>query len=444
MGTLGIGAVKRWGGRRAWGKVLSGENPLLLRVLPRSFFLPLQRRGLDPVPEWTERADTAPVHRWASVLGMRLWLATGYDEVRSVLADTDRYSNDVRQLVRRTEATGSEAIGGLGFTDPPDHTRLRRYLTPEFTRRRLARLEPRIEQIVHEQLDTLERAAEGDAPIDLVSGFAFPVPFRVICELLGLSMEECEQFRTLGQARFDFSGGARGLLGAAAPTREFLIGVAARQRQRPGEGLIGSLVRSHGDELDDVELGGLADGLFLGGYETSASMLALGTMALLQDPAQYAALCREPDDVERLVEELLRYLSVVQVAFPRFARVDHELGGQRIRAGDAVVCSLAAANHAEQFGPTRQRLDTQRVGPPGHLAFGHGPHRCVGAELARAELRIAFRALVGRFPHLSLAADPAELQFRPTSIVYGLESLPVRLGQPSTNQPPFSAATARA
>ncbi len=219
----------------------------------------------------------------------------------------------------------SEQIGGLGMTDPPNHTVLRRYLTPEFTKSRLARLEPVIRAVVDSRLDAMEAAGP---VVDLVEQFAFPIPFEVICELLGLPVDDRAEFRRLGVARFDLAQGGVGIFGSAAHSREFLIRSVAAQRTDPGPGLIGELLREHGDELDDVTLGGLADGVFLGGYETSASMLALGTYLLSEDPAAMDLVRSDDATASRVIEELLRHLTVVQVAFLRFARHDLELGGQ--------------------------------------------------------------------------------------------------------------------
>jgi cytochrome P450 len=250
------------------------------------------------------------------------------------------------------------------------------------------------------------------------------VPFLVICELLGLPVEERETFRGLASARFDVTYGGSGAFGAISGSREYLKDFTRRQRLDPGDGLVGQIIREHGDEINDFDLAGLADGAFTGGLETSASMLALGTAVLLRNPEHYRRLATEPERAEVTVEELLRYLSVVQVAFPRFAKEDIEVAGQRVRKGDVVMCHLAAAGRDpragrdDRFDPDRERVT--------HVAFGHGFHRCVGAELARMELRIAYPALARRFPDLTLASD--ELEFRPKSIVYGLEALPVRLG----------------
>jgi cytochrome P450 len=362
------------------------------------------------------------------VFGMNVWLVSGYEQARVVLSDTSNYSTDVRALMGGpNDPSDANPIGGLGFTDPPEHTRLRKYLMSEFTGRRLAGLTPQVEQIVAGRLDRLEQlGASSGNPVDLVPEFAFPIPFLVICELLGLPVDDRERFRQLGHARFDVNGGGAGTFGAMSQSREFLLEAVARQRRDPGDGLIGALIRDHGDDINDLELAGLADGVFTGGYETSASMLALGTLALLQDPDAFALIRKDDAAADGVIDELLRYLSVVQIAFPRFARRDLNLFGTRIAAGDVVVCSLSGANRDAAFGSEPDRFDPRRSGRS-HLAFGHGFHRCVGSELARIELRVAFRALTRRFPDLALAIDPGELRFRDLSIVYGLDSLPVHL-----------------
>ncbi|CAN5575159.1 cytochrome P450 [soil metagenome] len=413
-------SVRQWAGRRLMTSSVGKKAGIFgITVLPKKLTMPLQRDELDPLPALTELRRTGPITKLSRVWGMSVWLVTGYEEAKAVLNDTTSYSSDIRALI----GTGAEPIGGLGFTDPPDHTRLRKILTPEFTLRRLARLQPRIEQIVEERVDALR--AGGDV-VDLVSEFAFPIPFLMICDLLGLPDDERERFRSLGHARFDVNGGGAGTLGAVSQSREFLLDAVRRQRLEPGDGLIGSILRDHGDEIDDLELAGLADGVFTGGYETSASMLALGTLALLRDPAAFALIRTDPSAVDQIVDELLRYLSPVQIAFPRFARQDMELFGTSVKAGDVVVCSLTSANRDDVFGESPDAFDSARSGRS-HLAFGHGFHRCIGSELARMELRVAFRALARSFPDLELAVPANALQFRELSIVYGVQSLPVRL-----------------
>ena len=411
-------SVRRWAGRRLLARSVGRGNTLAdLSNLPAHLTMPLRRSGLDPLPALAEIREADPVTKLSRVLGMNVWLVTGYDEARAVLSNTQDYSTDIRSLLG---GDGEQAIGGLGFTDPPEHTRLRRLLAPEFTGRRLADLLPKIERIVDTQLDVL---AAGGPVVDLVSQFAFPVPFHVICELLGLPDVDREPFRLLGHARFDVTGGGPTTFTAMA---ESLMNAVSAQRQAPGDGLIGAVVREHGDEVTDLELSGLIDGVFTGGYETSASMIALGTLALIRDPAAFALVRDHDDAVDTVVNELLRYLSVVQISFPRFARRDLQLFGRRVKAGDVVVCSLSAANRDAAFGAGADRFDPHRPPRP-HLAFGHGFHRCIGSELGRMELRVALRALTRRFPDIALAVDPGELRFRDLSIVYGVQALPVRL-----------------
>ncbi|TWE12904.1 cytochrome P450 [Rudaeicoccus suwonensis] len=412
--------IRRWVGRRLLSTAAAGRSSGVagISVLPKKLTMPLRRDGLDPLPALNTMREQTPVHRLRRVFGINVWLVSGYDEARSVLADTTSYSTDIRPMLGMDHDV---SIGGLGFTDPPEHTRLRKFLTPEFTIRRLAHLQPVIDRIVAERLDAMEAA--GPVP-DLVQEFAFPIPFLVICELLGLPVEDRERFRALGHARFDVTGGGAGTFGAMSESREFLQEAVQRQRVDPGDGLLGQIIRDIGDEVTDEELGGLADGVFTGGYETSASMLSLGTLALLRDPASYRLAASE--QIDAVVDELLRYLTVVQISFPRFAKADMELFGKRISKGDVVIVSLSGANRDSALGDNPDTIDPTAIRPT-HLGFGHGFHRCVGAELARMELRAAFQGLSRRYPQLQLAVPPEELQFRDLSIVYGVESLPVRL-----------------
>ena len=424
----------RWSWARSWARrtvarrlFSSTGRPSGLSevaVLPNKLTMPLRRDQLDPVAELGRTRENRPVTRLGRLLGLSVWLVSGYEQARVVLDDSTSYSTDIRPLLGARAS--AQSIGGLGFTDPPEHTRLRRFLTPEFAARRLSRLAPAIDRIVAQRLDAIEAAGAGDGVVDVVAGFAFPVPFFVICELLGLPLEDRERFRELGRARFDVNGGGGGAFGAMSQSRDFLLDAVGRQRSHPGEGLIGALISRHGSDLDDDTLAGLADGVFTGGYETSASTLALGLMALLRDPSTLAVIADDDAALDRVVEEMLRYLSVVQISFPRFARRDVDLFGQAIKAGDVVVCSFSGANRDTVFGADPQRFDATRQRRP-HLAFGHGLHRCIGSELARMEMRSAFRGFARRFPGARLAVDPSALRFRELSIVYGVHELPVRL-----------------
>lgn len=385
-------------------------------------FMPLMRHGLDPVPGLEERQRDEPVSKLEFPFGITAWLVTGYQDVQAVIGDTTRFSNDFSNVVATTggQATAAQDPGGLGFSDPPNHTRLRRALTPEFTMRRLSRLVPRIEQIVEQQLDLMQASG---SPVDLVETFAMPIPSLVICELLDVPYPDRADFQRLSGSRFDIFGGAGTGLEAISESLSYMSELVAAQRKHPGDGLLGMLIRDHGDEIDDRELAGLADGLLIGGHETTASMLALGAILLLTHPEAAARLRDDDEAVGPAVEEMLRYLTVVQVAFPRFARTDLELGGKQIRAGEMVLCSLSGANRDPALGPDMQGFDPTRISP--HLAFGYGAHRCVGAELAKMELRIAYPALLRRFPDLRLDQALADISFHEYSVVHGVDTLPV-------------------
>jgi cytochrome P450 len=415
--------------RSAVGALLTRAAPVALRLAPAVAVVPLRRNGMDPIPRLARLRERAPISRIPVPLRAGAWLVTGYEQAREVLAaPATTFSTDYRNFARAVGLPSKNHPGGLGFTDPPEHTRLRRVLTPEFTGRRLQRLVPRIDAVVTEQLDTM--AAGSADPVDLVAAFAFPVPSLAICELLGVPYAERADFQRLSTSRFDLGSGAQAAVGAVEGGVDYLLRIIRQQRAEPGEGLLGRLVRDHGDEFTDRELAGLADGLLTGGLETTASTIAMGALLLMQDRELFERIRTDPAAVDPFVEELLRYLSVVQVAFPRVALEPVRIGDREVKPGAVVVCSLSAANrdpalcpHAERFDPTRP---TTR-----HLAFGHGIHRCVGAELGKIELRAALPALVRRFPEMRLAADPAELPFRRSSIVHGIERLPVHLGPPA-------------
>ncbi len=371
-----------------------------LDKVPDSLSWPLQREVMAPSARLSEFRDEDPVRRLASLLGLEIWLVTGDAEAREVLSDTRSYSTDIRPYMGKSGSATDGDIGGLGFTDPPDHTRLRRLLTPEFTMRRLDRLRPGVEAIIERQVAEIAEAGAAGGQVDLVPTFAFPIPFLVICDLLGLPDEKRETFSKLATARFDVTGGGPGTVGAIGGSREFLLAEAARQRQAPGPGLIGQIIREHGEEITDFELGGLADGVFTGGLETSASMLALGTAVLLEDRELWNRIGADPTRVGPVVDELLRLLSVVQVAFPRFAKDDVVVAGRHISKGSVVLCSLPAANrdpratlgrhdgpHPRERQPPRLRLrlpplHRRRAGPDGAADGLPGAGRAVPGDAA--------------------------------------------------------------
>lgn len=417
-----------WLGRRylARKRRRGGFDLSAMSFLPDSALLPLQREGLDPVPGLREKHESeGPVSRLPLPFGgINVWLVTGYEEAKAVLGDASGFSNDFNNLVGKTAFTEDENPGGLGFKDPPDHTRLRRILTPEFTMRRLNRLTPRIQSIVDNQLEGLATAAASGGPVDLLEHFALPIPALTICELLGVDPEDRDEFQRLATGRFDLMGGMAPSFGAMNESMSYFDRIVKKQRENPGDDLLGMIVQEHGDTVDDRELTEMADGLLTGGLETTASTLALGIVVLLQDREWLRQVQEDDEAVKKFVDEALRYLTVVQVAFPRFARQDVEVGGVTIGAGDVVICSLIGANRDTDAGERLDEFDPSRKAPP-HLAFGHGVHRCIGAELGRMELKLAYPSLVRRFPEMRMAVDPSELTFRKRSIVYGVESLPV-------------------
>jgi cytochrome P450 len=417
--------ILAWVGRKYLARTQKkGFNLAKMSFLPDAALMPLRRDGLDPVAELGQKRATEPISKISLPFGFNAWLVTGYEENKKVLANTAGFSNDFTNLVGAAGVTEDQNPGGLGFADPPVHTRLRKVLTPEFTMRRLNRLTPRIHAIVEDQLDQMAKA---DKPVDLASYFALPIPSLTICELLGVPYEDRDDFQRLSTARFDLFGGASASLGAISESLTYLLDIVRKQRENPGDGLLGQLVKEHGDDIDDRELAGLADGLLTGGLETTASMLTLGALVLLRDRDAFVRIRDDDDAIDDFVEELLRYLTVVQVAFPRFAREDIEIGGVTIAKGDIVVCSLSGGNRDSVLGENMEEFDFARPATS-HLAFGYGAHRCIGAELAKMELRAAYPALVRRFPEMRLAVEPADLAFRKLSIVYGVEELPVLLG----------------
>lgn len=383
----------------------------------------MRRTGFDPVPELSSLRQHDGIVRITSGFGLDTWLITRYADVRSVLSDWESFSNTMQAGESEAPEPGDDASAiratlNLLASDPPEHTRLRRTIAPEFTARRLHRLEPRITVIVNDHLDALKRSGE---PGDLVPAFTNPVPVLVICELLGVPHEDREDFqkRTDGFLDITTSNAERAAL--QAESHAYMAKLVARNRVEPGDGLLGRLVSRHGTELDDAELVGLASLLLLAGSETTSNMLALGMFALLRHPEQLDVLRRDPGLVDAAIEELLRWLSIVHNTTAKVATRQVQIAGRTINAGDLVMCSLPAANRDPDLVMRPDELDITRPASR-HVAFGHGPHHCIGAPLARLQMRIALPALLGRFPGLRLAAEP---EFRSGHLTHGLDSLPV-------------------
>ncbi|MER6305965.1 cytochrome P450 [Streptomyces sp. NPDC001739] len=371
----------------------------------------------DPPAELLDARRHGPISRYTHLGGKPGWLITGYDLVRSVLADS-RFSSRKELLNVGDFEVPPAPPGEFLLMDEPQHGRYRKPLVGKFTVRRMRLLTERIEQITAECLDAMEKAGP---PADLVTSFAKPIPTIVICELLGVPYEDRGSF----QEQIDtFMGGETSdeeLIAAYTATQDYLAELVAAKRANPTDDVLSELTDS---DLTDEELKGISLILLAAGFDTTANMLSLGTFALLQNPAQLAALRDDPALTDGAVEELLRYLSVAK-SFLRTALVDVELGGQTIEAGTTVVLSYHTANRDPERFADPHVLDLRRP-YDGHLAFSHGIHQCLGQQLARVEMRVAFRALVDRFPTLRLAVPAEEVLLRPeTADIFGVKSLPV-------------------
>lgn len=391
--------------------------------------LHMRRAGFDPVPDMAALRDDEGVRQVETAFEMPAFLVARHADVKAVLADHARFSNESRRVF--FDAPGAPELsdeerermraGNLLGVDPPEHTRLRRMLTPEFTVRRMRRLEPRIIEIVDDHLDMMEKAGP---PADLVADFALPIPSLVICELLGVPYGDRADFQARTSKLLDISLPMEERLELGRASREYMADLVARAQADPGEDMLGMLVREHGDDLTTDELIGIAGLLLVAGHETTSNMLGLGTLALLRHPDQLALVRDDPAAVAPAVEELLRWLGIVHSGIPRTTTEPVEIGGVAIPADSLVVLALAAANRDPRFVADGDRLDITRDAA-GHVAFGHGVHHCLGAPLARMEMRTAFPALLRRFPDLALAVPFEEIGFRAFHFIYGLQSLPV-------------------
>ncbi|RCG28693.1 cytochrome P450 [Sphaerisporangium album] len=377
----------------------------------------------DPPKELVQAREHGPISRYPFPDGHQGWLITGYDLVRSVLADS-RFSSR-KELMRHhpTIDLGDIEVppappGEFLLMDEPQHSRYRKPLVGKFTVRRMRLLTERVEQITADHLDAMEKAGP---PADLVTAFAKPIPAIVICELLGVPYQDRGSFQQQVDSFLSGETSDEELMAAYTATQHYLAELVAAKRANPTDDVLSDLTES---DLTDEELRGVALILLAAGLDTTANMLALGTFALLRNPAQLAALRADSALADQAVEELLRYLSVAKT-FMRTALEDVELGGRTIEAGTTVILSYHTANRDPERFADPHVLDLRRQ-DGGHLAFGHGIHQCLGQQLARVEMRVAFPALINRFPTLRLAVPAEEVALRPeTADIFGVKSLPV-------------------
>ncbi|AQZ69232.1 putative cytochrome P450 hydroxylase [[Actinomadura] parvosata subsp. kistnae] len=357
-----------------------------------------------------------------------IWLATGYEVVRRILGDHENFST-------RRRLTAGEPIDGTGVTpvkelvghlmnlDPPEHTRLRRMLTPEFTLRRIRRLEPVISEIIEDHLNLIEDAGP---PADLQSMYAEPVGGATLCELIGVPRDDRAEFLRRCGLHLDMSRGSKRRAADSMAFNGYLDHLIGLQRKRPDDGFIGMLVQEHGDDVTDDELRGMITVVLLAGLDNISGMLGLGVLALLEHPEQIPVIFEERAVTDRAVDELTRYLSITFQPTPRMALNDVVVDGQTIKAGEIVVCSLPMANRDEALTPDPDVLDLRRQ-LAGHVGFGHGVHHCLGSSVSRVVLRLAYQALWRRFPDLRLAVPPEDIVFR-KAITHGPKRLPVTWG----------------
>ncbi|GAB7044752.1 MULTISPECIES: cytochrome P450 family protein [Catenuloplanes] len=381
----------------------------------------------NPHPVYAAWRAEGPVRRVQLPSGEEVWMVTGYHVARAALTD-GRLSKAPRDQDSYSDA-GNAINRHMLSADPPDHTRLRRLVAAAFTTRRVEELRPRIEGIADALLDEMR----GSDRVDLISAYAFPLPVQVICLLLGIPPAERDTFRAWSgtiAAGIDPTGEITGedLRTTVEEFIAYLRGLIAHRHAHPGDDLLSALVSARDDEdrLSADELTSMAFLLLAAGHETTMNLIGNGVyLLLLRDRRQWERLRADRALLPAAIEEFLRYESPVELSTGRVATEDFTLGGQRIRAGDIVMVNLLAANRDPAHFESPDELIVERPRNP-HVAFGHGIHHCLGAPLARVEGLVAFDKLLTGVPGLTLAVDPGELSWRPTTLMRSLRSLPVR------------------
>ena len=385
-----------------------------------------------PPPEVRELGAARPMSRVRIWDGSTPWLITGYDEVRTLFSDS-RVSVDDRRpgFPHWNEgmlSTVHKRPRSVFTSDAEEHTRFRRMLSKPFTFKRVEGLRPVIQQITDEHIDAM---LAGPQPADIVTALALPVPSLVISQLLGVPYEDADMFQhhaNIGLARY---ATGEDTVKGAVNLNKYLAQLVESKVEAPLEDSADAVSdlaeRVMAGELSVKEAAQLGTGLLIAGHETTANMIGLGVLALLQYPDQ-AAVLRDTDDpkvIANAVEELLRYLSIIQNGQRRVAAEDIEIAGEVIRAGEGIVIDLAPANWDANAFAEPERLYLHRSGAGQHVAFGYGRHQCVGQQLARAELQIVFHTLLRRIPTLELAVPVQEVPLKHDRLAYGVYELPV-------------------
>jgi cytochrome P450 len=355
--------------------------------------------------------------------GRPAWAVSRYHDIRAALLDPRLSADTIPGLLK---PAGPDSAAPVLFPriDDPEHHRLRRMMTRDFTFRRCEAMRPQIQELVDQHIDDLVRTGP---PADLVNDFALPVPSLVIALLLGVPPEDLGFFQYHSTRGLETKTTDEQRAQSMAAMYGYIQELVARSEHDPGDDLISRLVTGYvmTGQLTRETAAMTGVIMMLAGHETSANMISLGTVALLGQPEVFERLRRSGDDavVANIVEELMRYLSIVHAQVDRVATEDLVLGGQEIRAGDMVVINLPAGNWDAEFAEDPEVLDPDR-NTRGHLGFGYGTHQCIGQNLARVEMQVAFASLARRLPTLKLAVAPDELTFKQADI-YGMKELPV-------------------
>jgi cytochrome P450 len=354
--------------------------------------------------------------------GQQVWSVSRYQDIRAALVDPRLSAETLPDLF--DAASGNAAPVIFARTDDPEHHRLRRMMTSQFTFRRTDAMRPQIQKLVDDYLDAM---IDKGPPADIVRDFGLPVPSMVIALLLGVPPEDLELFQHNTAAGLDVNSTdeerARGFIEMYAYIQELV----PRKERDPGDDLISRLITDYvaTGQLDFNTVAVNAVIMMQAGHETTANMISLGTVALLEHPEVFERLGQTDDAavITNAIEELMRYLSIVHAQVDRIATEDLVLGGQQIRAGDRLLMNLPAGNWDSEFVDNPETLDIAR-NARGHVAFGYGTHQCIGANLARVEMQVAFATLARRLPGLRLAVPRDELKFKDADI-YGMKELPV-------------------
>ncbi|OBK15814.1 cytochrome P450 [Mycobacterium asiaticum] len=386
--------------------------------------IPVQRAAqcpLAPPAEFVSWRDE-PGLRKAMYHGQPAWVVSRYRDIRAALVDPRLSADTIPDFMKPQNTENTPVM--FARVDDPEHHRLRRMLTGNFTFRRTEAMRPQIQDLVDHYLNQM--ISKGP-PADLVREFGLPVPSLVIALLLGVPPEDLELFQHHTTVGLDTRTSDEEKAQAFGAMYAYIEELVDRKEHEPGDDLISHLVVDHvaTGEVNRETVAMTSVIMMQAGHETTANMISLGTVALLDHPEIFRCLGQTEDRmvVANIVEELMRYLSIVHSQVDRIATEDFTLGGQLIRAGDAVVMNLPAGNWDTEFVDRPEVLDADR-NPRGHLGFGYGVHQCIGANLARVEMQVAFSTLARRLPGLKLAVAPDQLQFKQSDI-YGMKELPV-------------------